>query len=244
MSLTTDYRFKEADDIYSLGIARKASPLMRLETRYRGFKRRMLSYGGPQAPNGDQTSEASTAPQHTRPSTQRKKILGELSQASGGSGGLVASTSTFKPKSKPNSCFVFSDETAGKDGPDPSPWSDLGTKQSRRKENTIPVTKAGDGIPLSGSKVTRRVISAPTRGAFVPFEDDEPEAASLEGLPGKDDQLSEITVPKRGAFTVFSSDEGSSSSLLQVKESHKLTESEALKKDPLKNYQNHDGDYS
>jgi len=230
-------RFKEADDIYSLGIARKAEPFIRLDTRYRSFKRRMLNNSNPTALDDGQSEEPSSSGLNSRPPPQRK-VLGDSGRTFGGSGGLLGSGLSIKPKPKPNSCFVFSDQTAtGGDAVEPSPWSDLGTKQSRKKENTRPVTKAGDGVPLSGSKPARRVVSAPIRGSFVPFEDDESEYPSMEGLPERAGGLSELLPPaESGADAQFGSEQGSSGSLLQAKAPNQVTESEALKKDPLKNY--------
>jgi hypothetical protein len=221
------YRFKEADDIYSLGISRKAHPLARLETRYRNFKSRMMSTT---VTPGNTTSETSH-PSHIRPRTQRKSVLGSSSNLSNSSGLGLPSTSSVgaRPKPKSNSCLVFTDETAPtEETPDGSPWADLGTRQSRRKENTQSVTKAGDGIPLFGQK-SRRIVSAPPRGGFVPFEDD----LSPDGLPGSSSPFGTCSTPSP---TNGLPEERHSASKLRIKTPHQLTESEALRKDPLKNY--------
>lgn len=237
--LTRLFRFKEADEIYNLGIARKATPITRLETRYRSFKRRMLTSNNP---GSNLAAERTSSSSRAMPSAQRKKILGVSGQSASDSGQVLplGNTAPLKPKPKANSCFVFSDETgSGEESSTLSPWADIGTKQYRKKENTREVTKAGDGVPLQSQK-SRRVVSAPIRNTFVPFNDEESGDAVIEGLPAHSDgPLGLIpNSPNRHEVTGLQDlEDDSMNSLLRAKAQHQLTESEALKKDPLKNYQ-------
>ena len=186
-------------------------------------------------------SENSSSSTQNRPSGQRKRILGSSVLTAGSSvPTLSLNNSSLNPKPKPNSCFIFSDETAHEDNTLVSPWSDIGTKQSRKKENTREVTKAGNGVPLLDQK-SRRVVSAPIRSSFVPFVDGNFDNADIEGLPRHAGRLSDL-MPTISTISTLStlrdSGEESSNSRLRVKSTHQLTESEALKKDPLKNYHN------
>jgi hypothetical protein len=186
--------------------------------------------------------ESSSSSSQARPPAQQKKILGVSGQSASGSRQVLplGNTAPLKPKPKANSCLVFSDETgSGEESSTLSLWTDIGTKQSRKKENTREVTKAGDGVPLQSQK-SRRVVSAPIRSTFVPFKDEESGDAVIEGLPARLDGLLGLipNSPNRHETPALQdSGDDPINSLLRAKAQHQLTESEALKKDPLKNYQ-------
>lgn len=225
-----------------MGIARKATPTVRLETRYRGFKRRMLNgcIAGSGSPELDIESPTPSSSSHSRPPAPKKKILGSSSLTANGSSHTTPfiNTSSVKPKSKPNSLIIFSDEDAAEGGAEASPWSDIGKKKSRTKENTRAVTKAGDGVPLLNPKFqARRIVSTPVRSAFVPFEDENAKEDEFEGLPETTGGgLLALNSPNLSQLTALEAEEETPNSLLRAKAPTQLTESEALKKDPLKNY--------
>ncbi|QRW04081.1 protein kinase [Ceratobasidium sp. AG-Ba] len=89
-TLERSRNMKKADEIYQLGIARKAKPLKRLQTRYEEFQKRILS-----APAGSstETDELMAAPP---PAPTARKVLGERT----------------RPTTTPDDPFVVSSSTS------------------------------------------------------------------------------------------------------------------------------------
>ncbi|THH00983.1 hypothetical protein EW026_g1645 [Hermanssonia centrifuga] len=140
-----------ADETYLLGIARRATPIERLESKYHEFQKRMMS--SVSHPSADSEPEPAPAPSHTNSS--RRKVLGETSssKATRTSHSVVnreneedvftlpASTSGPRPNAR---LPIFMDPS-GVEEQDASaaPWPELGTRKSRIKENIKEASKAG-----------------------------------------------------------------------------------------------------
>lgn len=94
---------KKADEMYQLGIARKAKPLKRLQTRYEEFQKRILS-----APAGSSLDDEPAAPP---PAPTARKVLGERAKptVSADSDPFIASGSTSRPNNNGARIAVFRD---------------------------------------------------------------------------------------------------------------------------------------
>lgn len=95
---------RKADEIYQLGIARKAKPLKRLQQRYEEFQKRMLA-----APPGSNVAEdevAAPAP----PAPTARKVLGERTKPSSSTDDpFIVSSSSSRPKNNGARIPVFRD---------------------------------------------------------------------------------------------------------------------------------------
>lgn len=134
-------RKKKADEVYRLGIARRAAPLERLKNRHAAFLTRIMAPSSADIPEDDPTP----------PPSNRRAVLGAV-------GGLAPTSTQQTPAGSrsrgPNGSKieVFSD-AAGRSDPDHTPWEDFGTRDGRRKENTIDaVPWKGETLPQSASR--------------------------------------------------------------------------------------------
>ncbi|EIW72040.1 hypothetical protein TREMEDRAFT_26019 [Tremella mesenterica DSM 1558] len=113
-------RKKAADDIYRLGIARRASPLERLKSRHAAFLERISIQPHDVVPDDDPPPRVARA------------VLGQVTSTSG--------TTQLAPslRQRPNGTKmeVFTDTGRVDDGEAPE-WAEIGTREGRRKENTI-----------------------------------------------------------------------------------------------------------
>lgn len=127
-------RKKKADEIYRLGIARKAAPLERLKTRHQAFLARIMAPPSGIVPDDEPVSAPS------RPSS--RSVLGQVGAPSSISGATTVPAASGSISRAPNSAKmqIFSDaEGAGEDMA-PNEWEDLGTREARRKENVVEAT--------------------------------------------------------------------------------------------------------
>ncbi|PFH50623.1 hypothetical protein AMATHDRAFT_75515 [Amanita thiersii Skay4041] len=189
--LERDGRKKDADDIYTLGIARKASPLDHLQSRYGEFQKRMLSNASlPQtagATLGVSSSGGTSSTLESRSTSRSQRAA--LSTTRLGSAGTASGSS--RPAATPaasasNSRLqVFVDPSGGETEAAEAAsnaWPELGTRKSRIKEN-IPEVKKLSGTTLKqGSRSSKRVSSgsgstsagASSSSRIVPYRDPDP----------------------------------------------------------------------
>ena len=200
---------KDADDIYNLGIARKASPLDRLQSRYNEFQKRMLS--GAAMPSMATALDASSSSE-SRPSRSQRPAL-TTSRSTLTPSGSSRPTST---PSGPNSRLqIFVDPSGAEaEAAEAAAWPDLGTRKTRVKEN-IPEVKKLAGTTIKQSGRSKRVTSgnsgssaAASSSRLVPYRDPEPV-----GMPPPPDPASKKTAvgalpstPATPRFTPFRDD--------------------------------------
>ncbi|KAG2008236.1 other/BUB protein kinase [Coprinopsis cinerea AmutBmut pab1-1] len=164
--LERDGRKQEADEIYALGIARKAEPLDHLESRYQDFQKRMISTFTAPAP------EPARATQAAQPKRQALATTSKIPTSTSRTGGTriasssrnttVAAPTNMPPPSNRGGFQIFVDPSgqngeAGEGGE--NGWHDLGTRKTRVKEN-VPETKKLVGTTIKQAGKTRRVVSA------------------------------------------------------------------------------------
>ncbi|KAF8893167.1 Mad3/BUB1 homology region 1-domain-containing protein [Gymnopilus junonius] len=258
--LERDGRRREADEVYALGIARKASPFDHLEGRYADFQKRMMSRLYASVP----------AEQPAASTSQRRQALGVVASSDTApsshlpSSSRTTSTSTSRIPSSSNSriqVFVDSTGSEASEGAAMNEWNDLGTRKTRVKEN-IPEVKTMAGSKLKQPGRSKRIASSSGSGAadsgsrskIVIFRDPEPEdlpppparAAKKESsLKTSAGASSHFFTPYRDESAVASPPASVvpiSDSIMKVKKADSksapgpTTEAEALRKDPLKNY--------
>ncbi|KAI9457580.1 Mad3/BUB1 homology region 1-domain-containing protein [Lactarius psammicola] len=176
-------RRADADETYLLGINRQASPVERLQAKHREFQKRMM-LAIPLVPTPPPEQLQSTAA-----TVAKRKVLGETTTATKSgtrSSAHAASTSVTTSsrvredvfssgsdaplRSKPNARLqIFVDPFGGSgEGSQPqaaedaaaTPWSELGTRKERTKENIPKVSKV-NGATLRQPGRQQRVTSAP-----------------------------------------------------------------------------------
>lgn len=177
----TDYdcRRIDADEAYTLGIARNAQPLDRLKNKHKEFQKRMMSTPAhpPTVPTPDPPATAAPAPKRTVFGTTRTSTHDDVF--------TVPTTTTRAPPNARLQVFVDPSPSpssiAGDD--EPTPYPDIGTRKTRIKENVPEVKKAG-GTTLRQAGKMKRVASASAAGGapasrIAVFRD--PEASSSKG---------------------------------------------------------------
>ncbi|KAJ7666035.1 Mad3/BUB1 homology region 1-domain-containing protein [Mycena polygramma] len=254
--LERDGRRKEADDAYLLGIARRAAPLDHLKVRHSDFQKRMMCAAAlPAAPAPvvdttraalRTTSAASTSslPAHTpasrgiAPSNARLQVFVDPgSEHADAAGNAFPDVGTRKSRVREN--VPETKKMAGSTIRQPGKTKRLasGTATSSivpyvdpeadtMPPPPVPATKARDVIPRTPSKnqiqpfvddevdASRAGVSSTPR--FIPFQD-EPDAVS----PTKSTPAPESVMKVKKA---------------DMQEPAPLSEAEALRRDPLKNY--------
>ncbi|KAF8734207.1 Mad3/BUB1 hoMad3/BUB1 homology region 1, partial [Rhizoctonia solani] len=195
---------RKADEIYQLGIARKAKPLKRLQQRYEEFQKRMLA-----APAGSSTDiDEVMAPAPAAPTA--RKVLGERTKAtsSADSDPFVVSSSSTRANNNGARIPVFRDADQPESGIQTNEWADVGTRDSRRKENH------SDGKSWQGETLPQL-----KHGVFTP------KTPKIEVYRDTEDPAGSRTphAPRPGHEDVFAPS-------LQPKES------EALRQNPFKNW--------
>lgn len=151
-------RRSAADEIYALGIARKAQPLEKLKNKYSEFKKRMLSTSS----LSSIPSESST-PSSTITSSNRRTVLSTTGSSSVLHTDVFGSTTTNPPR--PNGRLqVFVDDAPGSatttdDVETTTPWPDIGTRKTRIKENTQSSSKP-DGVKIKQAGKSKRIAEA------------------------------------------------------------------------------------
>ena len=176
-------RRKEADEAYALGIARKATPLDHLKSRYSDFQKRMIS--NLSLPTAQPEPSTSTQRPRKALATTASSVPASSSRASS-SRTTVNSTrsTTSNPPSSSNARIqIFVDPTGAEAqaAQDTNEWNDLGTRKTRIKEN-VPEVKKLVGSTLKQAGRSKRIASASSSGAaasgsnskIVPFRDPAP----------------------------------------------------------------------
>lgn len=129
-------RRAKADEIYRLGIARRAKPLDRLQHRYKSFQVRIM-----QTPAAFLPPETAPAPSSSAPSSsssRSRSTLGTLSAPSGSSSGSIGTSSASSTRAnngKKMAIFVDSAVSGGAEDGTSSWEGELGTRDTVRKEN-------------------------------------------------------------------------------------------------------------
>nr|XP_018261155.1 BUB protein kinase [Kwoniella dejecticola CBS 10117]OBR83313.1 BUB protein kinase [Kwoniella dejecticola CBS 10117] len=139
-------RRKKADEIYRLGTARKASPLDRLKNRHKQFLERIMAPPSGVVPDDEPSS--SSGPLRT----PGRSVLGQVATASTSVAGATQLAPSLRVASKGNGSKmeIFSDDRGRNEDTAPGEWADFGTRDARRKENTVEATQwKGETLPQS-----------------------------------------------------------------------------------------------
>lgn len=182
-------RRTEADEVYLLGIARRAAPLERLESKHAEFQKRMMA--SPTLPSAS-TPEPTPAGPSSASGTKRK-VLGETASSSDSSRARSTRPASTRspsvnedvfsapPVARPNARMpVFVDPSGSgenADPSDPSPWPELGTRKARVKENVVETSKMA-GTTLRQSGRSHRVTSSTSAPRMAVFRDEPGEIAA------------------------------------------------------------------
>lgn len=136
---------KQADGIYQLGIHRKAAPLERLKSRHAAYRQRIMVPLGMDIP---EDAPVSAAPRLA----SRAPRLGPSTGSLAGAVQLAPSTRVARPHNG-SKMEIFSDTAAGGGEDEPAgPWEEFGTRDGRRKENTLEAKPwAGETMPQKRS---------------------------------------------------------------------------------------------
>ena len=168
--LTLDSRRrKQADQVYNLGINRRATPLDRLKRSYLDFQARMLV--APPVPSPPRPSAA--------PSADARPILARPAGAVVGTGsGSGTGTGTgLRPAGNGSLFAVFRDGAgASEAGKDAAGWEDFGTVKSRTRENDE------DKKEWTGEVMPQKGAAPPKAGGFKleVFRDDVRRSLSID----------------------------------------------------------------
>ncbi|KAJ2807358.1 protein kinase, partial [Coemansia guatemalensis] len=248
-------KIRKADETYQLGIARNAQPLVRLQRRYDEFQRRVMARTIRDVEQQQQQQDQSAGPtntesrgathgrqsnnENTNPSGSHRTMLG--TKRSGRSvRSAVANTLPASQRglpeaqetgARPNARIaVFSDPDGASDaradaGSSAGPWRDIGTDESRRKEN-VPEAASWRGQKLkqqthaqtqqlqqqrarAASPAERfTVFSDPGDGAADGSEADSHGAAVL-APRSADDSVGAASTSSSGLLQSFAAAEGS-----------------------------------
>jgi hypothetical protein len=164
----TVVRRKAADEIYQLGIARRAQPLEHLKSRYDEFQKRMLI--ALSSPDQSQMPSPPSGPATRAPFGAGAAVtLPSSAQAS----------ATARPRSNaPLQVFVDNSENTDVASITfTNVWSDFGTHKTRVKENAPQVKRLGGTTLKQAGKSKRLAVAAATpssRSKITPFIDPEP----------------------------------------------------------------------
>ncbi|BGO96013.1 hypothetical protein NBRC10512_006703 [Rhodotorula toruloides] len=120
--LEAKHKRQQADQVYNLGINRRATPLDRLKRSYLDFQARMLVAPPPPSPPRATTSSST--------STDFRPILASSSTSRPAQGGTGIGA-----KGNGASFAVFRDASADENGATKGGWEDMGTVKSRTREN-------------------------------------------------------------------------------------------------------------
>ncbi|KAF8068848.1 other/BUB protein kinase [Lyophyllum atratum] len=157
--LERDGRRKDADEAYTLGIARRASPLDHLKSRHDDFQKRMMSNTLRPAP------AAPSAPARPVLASSSRSITTSTGLAPSRSGSSAAPSSSRPTSNAPMQ--IFMDPTGSESQAaefSANAWTDLGTRKTRIKEN-VPETKKLAGTTLKQAGRSKRVASGSGSGA-------------------------------------------------------------------------------
>ncbi|WWD19886.1 hypothetical protein CI109_104355 [Kwoniella shandongensis] len=144
-------RRKKADEIYRIGVARKAAPVDRLKTRHKQFLERIMAPPSGVVPDDDPMTVASMAVR-----TPGRSVLGQVAAASTSVAGATQLAPSLRLSSKSNGSKmeIFTDD-GGRSAEESAPgeWADFGTRDGRRKENTVEAGPwKGETLPQSAAR--------------------------------------------------------------------------------------------
>ncbi|KAJ2877793.1 protein kinase [Coemansia aciculifera] len=131
-------KIKKADEVYQLGVARKAQPLARLERRYVEFQRRVMANTMRETEKPPTEEVQVDNPQRTM--LGAKRTAGSVRSAAANTlpsshRGLPSDSGGIRPNSR---IAVFTDpdgSAAASASNQATPWLDVGSDEGRRKEN-------------------------------------------------------------------------------------------------------------
>lgn len=141
-------RRKKADEIYRLGIARKASPLDRLKNRHKQFLERIMVLPSGVVPDDDPTPAPARTPS--------RSVLGQVRATPSFS---VAGATQLAPSLRSTSVnngrkmAIFADEEGKAEDTPASEWPEFGSRDERKKENTVEAGPwKGETLPQSAAR--------------------------------------------------------------------------------------------
>jgi checkpoint serine/threonine-protein kinase len=151
-------RKKKADEVFKLGVARRAQPLEKLKARHAAFLDRIMAINGVIPEDEPVHTNASNSAR-----TPGRAILGQSAVAGPSSIAGATTTQQLAPslrvpaKNNGSRMAIFADGhgegEAGEAGA-PSEWADFGTRDGRRKENVVEATPwKGETMPQSAAKL-------------------------------------------------------------------------------------------
>ncbi|KAI8612031.1 hypothetical protein BC830DRAFT_1171405 [Chytriomyces sp. MP71] len=201
-------RNKDADAVFALGIARKASPLDSLQRKHVAFQQRMMvaRTSSTSAEDDEVVREPSPPPvvRHVlasaRTSHHRPASVATASVAASSGYSSYSSYGSSRPavaaKNAPAAKItVFKDEATSSSAPAPSAaWHDYGTKASITKENSL------QPEPWTGATVLQKAAighQAPLPGSKVKVFADEPEATVAKQTTSKSNSRVTILAPSQ-----------------------------------------------
>ncbi|KAF7316485.1 BUB1 N-terminal domain-containing protein [Mycena indigotica] len=256
--LERDGRRKEADGAYLLGIARRANPLEHLKAKHADFQKRMM------LPASSPPTTAVAAP--SRPSEVSQPRRTALATTSTVTPDSLPIRSPAMPSSNGARHFqVFEDPTSQVAEAGGNAWPELGTRKTRIKEN-VPESKKMAGSTLRQPGKSRRLASTTITSSIIPYVDTEEDLmpppptskqskthSSIPQTPAKSQiqPFIDEEVPATPKFVPFRDEVADQApvmstpapeSVMKVKTTADmlhlgpLSEAEALRRDPLKNY--------
>ncbi|GBE88748.1 Mitotic spindle checkpoint component mad3 [Sparassis crispa] len=207
-------RRNEADETYLLGIARKASPAERLESKHRDFQKRMMASFTHPAPVSEPappltsststkrsvlaetaTSTPSTSRHQTRSATRNASVTGDV---------FTTPPSAVAPHSNAR-LEIFLDPSGSPEN-DPTlaetSWPELGTRKSRIKEN-IPEVKKAAGTTLRQPGRPQRTVAAAAPRMAVYRDPDPDQAADAQEMPPPPVPATRKHEKAKSSITVF-----------------------------------------
>lgn len=215
--LERDGRKKEADEIYGLGLARKAQPLEHLKARYEDFQKRMMT----------NTSIPVVEPSRPTPQQAPRQALATTSSLPTSSSRPLGSANTQAPpipSSSSNARMqIFFDPTGEEaEAPTGSEWKELDARKTRVKEN-VPETKKLAGATIKQPGRAKRIASAASGASgsssskIVPYRDTDAGEMPPSALPASrstgaatrstrtaSGSSVKAKVPAKGGFAIFS----------------------------------------
>ncbi|KAJ2491384.1 protein kinase [Coemansia sp. RSA 2050] len=168
--LETRDKIKRADEVYQLGVARKAQPLARLERRYEEFQKRVVARTmrqGDLPPAVEENSQRTMLGTKRNAGSVRSVAANTLPSTQRGVSSEVCARGNSRI-----SVFSDPDGSLATTSAAGTPWADVGSDEGRRKENLRDAT-AWRGQILE----QRRVASAAPEEKFTVFSDDSAEAS-------------------------------------------------------------------
>ncbi|KAF9458989.1 Mad3/BUB1 homology region 1-domain-containing protein [Collybia nuda] len=207
--LERDGRRKDADDTYVLGIARRASPIEHLQSRYSDFQKRMMSSSLPVSPAQSTVPArpALAAAPLTSRSGSSSRTAAHRSDAP-----LASSATHTRPtptSNRPLQIFVDPTGTESQAAEaSANSWTDIGTRKTRIKEN-VPEVKKLVGTTLKQAGRTKRLASGSASGAssgpsnskIVPYRD--PSPSDMPPPPAPASKKTQDVVPRTPAKSLI-----------------------------------------